>query len=154
MYTLCRTNKQYLCVHHNLTFDLFERQGNSTAADYPTWHLKTDGEFPACELCEWKRILQRGITHESLRSAQAHASSHAKGPLSAFYFKQNWNVSWNFSKTPNIKSDENRFSRYQACRRRDGWIYVRKDVIFSKFDTDKRMIQTVIQILCVWLSLT
>jgi hypothetical protein len=31
---------------------------------------------------------------------------------------------------------------------------VRKDVIFSKFDTDKRMIQTVIQILCVWLSLT
>jgi hypothetical protein len=47
---------------------------------------------------------------------------------------------------PNIKSDENRFSRYQAYRRTDGWIYVRKDVIFSKFDTDKRMIQTVIQI--------
>jgi hypothetical protein len=47
------------------------------------------------------------VISRSLPRAEIHAGLHVKCLLFLSYFKQNWNVSTNFSKLPNLKFHEN-----------------------------------------------
>jgi hypothetical protein len=65
------------------------------------------GEFHGWGFPMWEFLIQ------SLRSADTNVDLHVKFP-SWFDFAQKWNVSTNFSKTPNIIFNENPFSRSEV----------------------------------------